>query len=90
MPPKRKSNISYGPSEKREFHVYDKVFAKMRGYPPWPAKITNIPDTKIKSLKSKCEVYFYGSNQIGKFSNKIMFGFTPSQHIEGYVKQLEE
>ncbi|KAL1450646.1 hypothetical protein WDU94_002985 [Cyamophila willieti] len=67
---KRKSNTSdkkYGPSEKRDFHVYDKVFAKMRGYPPWPAKITNIKlDTKTKSLKSKCEVYFYGSNQVGQ------------------------
>uniref|UniRef100_A0A8D8YWW0 Hepatoma-derived growth factor-related protein 2 n=1 Tax=Cacopsylla melanoneura TaxID=428564 RepID=A0A8D8YWW0_9HEMI len=66
---KRKSNVSekYGPSEKRDFHVYDKVFAKMRGYPPWPAKITNIKiDSKTKSLKSKCEVYFYGSNQVGQ------------------------
>ncbi|XP_026677928.1 hepatoma-derived growth factor-like [Diaphorina citri] len=69
-PLKRKSNAAsdkYGSSEKRDFHVYDKVFARLRGYPPWPAKITNIKvDAKSKSLKSKCEVYFYGSNQIGQ------------------------
>ncbi|KAI5692093.1 hypothetical protein M8J75_010144 [Diaphorina citri] len=69
-PLKRKSNTAsdkYGSSEKRDFHVYDKVFARLRGYPPWPAKITNIKvDAKSKSLKSKCEVYFYGSNQIGQ------------------------
>lgn len=76
-PLKRKSNTAsdkYGSSEKRDFHVYDKVFARLRGYPPWPAKITNIKvDAKSKSLKSKCEVYFYGSNQIGKLGIGFCF-----------------
>lgn len=41
MPPAKRKSASgvYGPSEKRDFHVFDKVFARMRGYPPWPAKI---------------------------------------------------
>lgn len=41
-------------STKPKFNVNDYVFAKVKGYPPWPAKIT-------KELnKKKFAVHFYG------------------------------
>ena len=39
----------------------DLVFAKVRGYPAWPARITSAADTK----GSKFHVFFYGTHETG-------------------------
>jgi hypothetical protein len=51
-----------------EFERGQKVFAKMKGYPYWPARIEKMPDEIKSSSKSsqqnnKYEVLFYGTNQ---------------------------
>ncbi|XP_008556360.1 PC4 and SFRS1-interacting protein [Microplitis demolitor] len=48
----------------KKFVVGDKVFAKVRGYPPWPAKIRKLPDSNKKN--GKYEVYFYGTGEKGE------------------------
>lgn len=43
------------------FHSGQKVFAKVRGYPPWPAKVLDcIDDT---AGRQKYRVYFYGTRE---------------------------
>lgn len=48
-------------SAKKVFHVKDKVFAKVRGYPAWPAIISGVKvDTPSKQ---RYNVYFYGTGE---------------------------
>jgi len=48
-------------STKKTFNVKDKVFAKIRGYPPWPALVSGIKvDTPSRK---KYNVYFYGTGE---------------------------
>ncbi|XP_014247546.1 PC4 and SFRS1-interacting protein-like [Cimex lectularius] len=48
---------------KPKFAKGDKVFAKVRGYPPWPAKIDALADETPS--KMKYHVYFYGTGETG-------------------------
>ncbi|KAK6620556.1 hypothetical protein RUM43_010848 [Polyplax serrata] len=41
------------------FNVGDMVFAKVRGYPPWPARISSVADARPATLKYN--VYFFGT-----------------------------
>ena len=45
------------------FEVGDLVFAKMKGYRPWPAQVTAIDPS------GKLSVFFYGSYETGQFNN---------------------
>ncbi|KAK9308321.1 hypothetical protein QLX08_001749 [Tetragonisca angustula] len=45
----------------KKFFAGDKVFAKVRGYPPWPAKVEKVIDPTSKN--SKYSVYFYGTGE---------------------------
>uniref|UniRef100_U5ET94 Putative the pwwp domain part of the hepatoma derived growth factor n=1 Tax=Corethrella appendiculata TaxID=1370023 RepID=U5ET94_9DIPT len=42
---------------KKTFNIGDLVFARVKGYPPWPAKITK------QSASKKYNVYFYGTGE---------------------------
>ncbi|CAK9831184.1 Hepatoma-derived growth factor [Anthophora retusa] len=45
----------------KKFFAGDKVFAKVRGYPPWPAKVEKVIDPNSKN--TKYSVYFYGTGE---------------------------
>lgn len=45
----------------KKFFAGDKVFAKVRGYPPWPAKVEKVSDPNSKN--AKYSVYFYGTGE---------------------------
>ncbi|XP_058445832.1 hepatoma-derived growth factor-related protein 2-like [Malaya genurostris] len=51
---------------KKSFNVGDLVFAKVKGYPPWPAKITKIE-------KNKYNVYFYGTGETANIKLEDLF-----------------
>lgn len=51
---------------KKSFNVGDLVFAKVKGYPPWPAKIINIE-------KKKYNVYFYGTGETANVKLEDLF-----------------
>ncbi|XP_053694979.1 hepatoma-derived growth factor-related protein 2-like isoform X2 [Sabethes cyaneus] len=53
-------------ASKKSFNVGDLVFAKVKGYPPWPAKITKIE-------KSKYNVYFYGTGETANIKLEDLF-----------------
>ncbi len=50
----------------------DLVFAKVRGYPAWPARITSSADTK----GSKFNVFFYGTHETGVCKKVCFMLFT--------------
>lgn len=53
-----------------QFQLLDKVFAPLQDYPFWPAKITKLygEERKLKNLKGKCEVFYYGRRETGTCS----------------------
>lgn len=49
-------------SSKKLFKVDDKVFAKIRGYPAWPAIVSGVKSADTPS-KTKYNVFFYGTGE---------------------------
>eukprot|EP00088_Acartia_fossae_P064622 TRINITY_DN7957_c0_g1_i6.p1 TRINITY_DN7957_c0_g1~~TRINITY_DN7957_c0_g1_i6.p1 ORF type:complete len:477 (-),score=138.00 TRINITY_DN7957_c0_g1_i6:333-1763(-) len=74
----------------------DLVFAKVRGYAPWPAKITDIKD---KGPKAKFHVFFYGTyesailkhNELYPFNNANLREFVNKNHFrKNYTKGIAD
>ncbi|XP_066154172.1 uncharacterized protein Jasper isoform X2 [Euwallacea fornicatus] len=72
----------------------DKVFAKVKGYPPWPAKI-------VSEAGRKYNVLFYGTEETGtikpedlsyysKYKNSYVKKYVKRLGYEDAVKQIEE
>lgn len=57
---------------KKTYAVGDLVFAKVKGYPPWPAKI-------LKFEKKKYNVYFYGTGETANVKMEDVFGYSETK-----------
>lgn len=60
-------------SSKKVFNVNDKVFAKIRGYPAWPAIISGIKHD-VPS-RQKYNVYFYGTGERAECKSDELFPY---------------
>lgn len=58
--------------EKKQFNIGDLVFAKVKGYPAWPAKIT-------KYNNKKFNVYFYGTGETANIKVEDLFQYTENK-----------
>ncbi|XP_058125871.1 PC4 and SFRS1-interacting protein-like [Anopheles ziemanni] len=59
-------------ASKKSFKIGDLVFAKVKGYPPWPAKIMRIDKTKYN-------VYFYGTGETANIKVEDLFPYEASK-----------
>ncbi|ETN58932.1 hepatoma-derived GF [Anopheles darlingi] len=59
-------------ASKKSFGLGDLVFAKVKGYPPWPAKIMRIE-------KAKYNVYFYGTGETANIKVEDLFPYEVSK-----------
>ncbi|XP_055708678.1 hepatoma-derived growth factor isoform X2 [Phlebotomus papatasi] len=57
----------------RSYKIGDLVFAKVKGYPPWPAKIVKLSGNK------KYNVYFYGTGETGYIKSEDLFSYAESK-----------
>ena len=57
--------------EKPVFQTNDRIFAKVKGYPAWPACVTGPTDAKGTRYK----VYFYGTYETGVVKREEMWHF---------------
>lgn len=58
--------------EKKQFSIGDLVFAKVKGYPAWPAKIT-------KYNNKKYNVYFYGTGETANIKVEDLFHYVENK-----------
>ncbi|XP_016980232.1 PC4 and SFRS1-interacting protein [Drosophila rhopaloa] len=57
----------------KSYSIGDLVFAKVKGYPPWPAKITKINNNK------KYNVYFYGTGETANIKVEDLFPYADNK-----------
>ncbi|XP_055904453.1 PC4 and SFRS1-interacting protein isoform X1 [Eupeodes corollae] len=66
----------------KSFNIGDLVFAKVKGYPPWPAKIT-------KTNNKKYSVYFYGTGETANIKIEDLFNYKDSKNKFATDKNLK-
>ncbi|XP_063771318.1 hepatoma-derived growth factor-related protein 2 [Pseudophryne corroboree] len=55
------------------FKPGDLVFAKMKGYPHWPARIDDVKDGAVKPPPNKYPIFFYGTHETAFLGAKDLF-----------------
>ncbi|NP_001161563.1 hepatoma derived growth factor [Saccoglossus kowalevskii] len=63
---------------KPTFKPGDKIFAKMKGYPHWPARVSVIDDIQegaVKPPANKFPIFFYGTHETAFLSAKELFPY---------------
>jgi len=53
----------------KKYNIGDLVFAKVKGYPAWPAKVTGL------ASGGKYAVFFYGTNEVGNIKPNMMWPY---------------
>lgn len=81
----RNSSTFAWPNMAPKFNPGAKVFAKVRGYPPWPARIEGCADETPN--KMKYHVYFYGTGETAVVKNQDVFDFVENKGKFGSVKK---
>ncbi|XP_069687792.1 PC4 and SFRS1-interacting protein-like [Periplaneta americana] len=69
----------------KKFSPGDKVFAKVRGYPPWPARVVSVTDAPAN--RAKYHVSFYGTGETAVCKVEDLFLYTENK--EKYGKPLK-
>ncbi|XP_055371262.1 hepatoma-derived growth factor-like [Condylostylus longicornis] len=67
----------------KTFQVDDLVFAKVKGYPAWPAKVMKLLPSK------KFNVYFYGTGETANIKIEDIFHYTESKEKFATDKNLK-
>ncbi|XP_073985955.1 uncharacterized protein [Rhodnius prolixus] len=70
---------------KPKFAPGGKVFAKVRGYPPWPARIEGLADETPN--KMRYHVYFYGTGETAVIKAEDVFSFVENKGRFGKPKK---
>uniref|UniRef100_A0A1B6MRZ3 PWWP domain-containing protein n=1 Tax=Graphocephala atropunctata TaxID=36148 RepID=A0A1B6MRZ3_9HEMI len=69
-----------------KFTIGDKVFAKVRGYTPWPAKVEGVVDGTSNKVV-KYNVYFYGTKQMAVCKEEDLFPYSENKELLGKPKK---
>ncbi|XP_028832875.1 PC4 and SFRS1 interacting protein 1a isoform X2 [Denticeps clupeoides] len=59
------------------------IFAKMKGYPHWPARIDEVPDGAVKPANVKFPIFFFGTHETAFLGPKDIFPYLPNKEKYG-------
>ncbi|XP_068178617.1 PC4 and SFRS1 interacting protein 1a isoform X2 [Antennarius striatus] len=68
----------------RDWKPGDLIFAKMKGYPHWPARIDEVPDGAVKLSNIKFPIFFFGTHETAFLGPKDIYPYQPNK--EKYAK----
>ncbi|XP_054460528.1 PC4 and SFRS1 interacting protein 1a isoform X2 [Anoplopoma fimbria] len=68
----------------RDWKPGDLIFAKMKGYPHWPARIDEVPDGAVKPSNIKFPIFFFGTHETAFLGPKDVFPYQLNK--EKYAK----
>ncbi|XP_017574109.1 PC4 and SFRS1 interacting protein 1a isoform X3 [Pygocentrus nattereri] len=67
----------------RDYKPGDLIFAKMKGYPHWPARIDEVPDGAVKPSNIKFPIFFFGTHETAFLGPKDIFPYLPNKEKYG-------
>uniref|UniRef100_A0A4W4FV46 Hepatoma-derived growth factor-related protein 2 n=1 Tax=Electrophorus electricus TaxID=8005 RepID=A0A4W4FV46_ELEEL len=65
------------------FRPGDLVFAKMKGYPHWPARIEDVAEGAVKPPPNKIPIFFFGTHETAFLAPKDLFAYEKYQDRYG-------
>ncbi|XP_016121402.1 hepatoma-derived growth factor-related protein 2-like [Sinocyclocheilus grahami] len=65
------------------FRPGDIVFAKMKGYPHWPARIEDVAEGAVKPPPNKIPIFFFGTHETAFLAPKDLFAYEKYQDQYG-------
>uniref|UniRef100_A0A672JVB6 Lens epithelium-derived growth factor-like n=1 Tax=Sinocyclocheilus grahami TaxID=75366 RepID=A0A672JVB6_SINGR len=67
----------------QDFKPGDLIFAKMKGYPHWPARIDEVPYGAVKPSNIKFPIFFFGTHETAFLGSKDIFPYLPNKDKYG-------